>query len=499
MTSEDLRRSRELLDTIIACAPLGFALFDREMRYVRVNQALAAMHGLPEDDHVGRSPAEIVPRLAEQVLGVFRRVLDAEEPVEDVEVSGHIPTDPGVEHHLLLTWYPVRHDDEVVGVGVFVNDITDRVRAERGLKLLADVGEALDTALGVEERLERLAELLVPTLADFCTIEIVGPDERGRVVASAAVEGAQAGEPSELVEVPLVARGRRLGTLNLGNSVSGRRYDDRDATLIRQLGWRAGLAIDNARLYEIQRHIAVTLQRGILPPELPEIPGVEAAARFSPMGDGLEVGGDFYDLFPVGDAWAAVIGDVCGKGAEAASLTALARHGIRTLSRGGTAPADVLLALNEVIVESQGLDSRFSTAAYARLAPGDGSLTATVASAGHPLPLIVRRDGGVETLGEPGMLLGPFAEIRVTERAGELRAGDALVLYTDGVTEARGAREMFGEERLRELLSRQAGRSAHEIAAIVERSVVAFHGGPLSDDLAVLVLRVVEPSAMMDP
>lgn len=473
------------------------------MRYVRVNQALAEMHGLPEDDHIGMRASELVPHLAEQVLGVFRRVLDAEESVEDVQVSGGIPSDPGVEHHLLLTWYPVRDEGEVVGVGVFVADITARVRAERGLKLLADVGEALDTALGVEERLERLAELVVPTLADFCTIDTVGPDGGVGRVAGTHVNpalaadvrragiGALVGEPTDLVEAPLIARGRMLGTLTLGTGASGRRYDERDATLIRQLSWRAALAIDNARLYDAQRHIAVTLQRGILPPALPEIPGVEAAARFSPMGDGLEVGGDFYDLFAVGDAWMAVMGDVCGKGVEAAALTSLARHGIRTISRGGSAPGEVLRELNDVIVQSRGLDTRFSTVACARLMMGAGAVVATVASAGHPLPLVVRARGDVETLGEPGMLMGPFAEIRVADRSGELRPGDALVLYTDGVTEARRAREMFGEERLRELLGRPAGRSAEEIAEAVESAVVAFHGGPLDDDLAVLVLRVL--------
>ncbi len=468
------------------------------MRYVRVNVALAEMHGLPEEEHVGVRATDLVPGLAEQVLGVFRRVLDAEEPVEDVEVSGRLPGDPGVEHHLLLTWYPVREDGEVVGVGVFVADITARVRAERGLKLLADVGEALDTALGVDERLERLAELLVPTLADFCTIDLVAPDgDTTHRVASAEAPGLTGGgdgspDPARLIETPLVARGRPLGVLTVGTGPSGRHFDDEDAALVRQLSARAGLAIDNARLFEGQQHIAATLQRSMLPPRLPDIPGVEAAARFSPMGDGLEVGGDFYDLFAVDDAWVAVVGDVCGKGVEAAALTSLARHGIRAVSRGNPAPSAVLRALNEVIVQDRGLDPRFSTVVYARLALGAGAVVATVASAGHPLPLVVRARGAVETLGEPGMLLGPFADVRVTDRSGELRPGDALVLYTDGVTEARREGEMFGEERLRDLVGRHAGRGADEIAEAIEGAVEAFHGGPLADDLAVLVLRVLD-------
>ena len=456
------------------------------MRYVRVNQALAEMHDLPEDDHIGVRAVDLVPGLAEQVLGVFRRVLDTEESIEQVEVSGAFPADPGNVRHLLLTWYPIRDSGEVVGVGVFVADITDRVRAERGLKLLADVGEALDTALGVEERLERLAELVVPTLADFCTIDLIRPDGSVHRVAAAHDDP----DPVERVEAPLVARGRPLGTLTLGNGVSGRRYDARDAQLIRQLSWRAGLAIDNARLYDVQRNIAATLQNSILPPALPDIPGVEAAARFSPMGDGLEVGGDFYDLFPAGDAWVAVMGDVCGKGVEAAALTSLARHGLRVISRDAPAPSAALRELNGVIVQNRGLDSRFSTAAYVRLVPGAGGLVATAASAGHPLPLVVRSGGGVEELGVPGMLLGPFSEIRVTDRSAELHPGDAIVLYTDGVTEARREGELFGERRLRDVLDGCAGRPARETAEAVENAVTGFHGGPLDDDLAVMVLRV---------
>ena len=479
-------------------------MFDLEMRYIRVNQALTELNGMPEEAHIGVRPTDVLPELAEQVLGVFRRVIDAEETVSDVEVSGTTPAAPGVERHLLSDWYPIREDGEVVGVGVFVSDITSRVRAERGITLVAAVGEALDAALGVDERLERLAELLVPALADFCTIAVTNPDGGTRIVAGAHVEPDRqdaliaAGtppavdHPDALVEAAMVARGRSLGTITLGMGPSARRYDEQDVALARQLSARAAVAIDNARLFEGQQRIAATLQRSMLPPRLPAIPGIEAAARFSPMGDGHEVGGDFYDLFDVNDGWAAVMGDVCGKGVEAAALTSLARHGIRIISRGTPLPSDVLRELNEVFIRDRGLDARFSTALYVRLVLGAGAVVATVASAGHPLPLLVRAGGRVETVGEPGMLLGPFADVRIVNRSAELRPGDALVLYTDGVTEARRAGEMFGEERLRGLVGRHAGRSADDIAEAIESAVVAFHGGELGDDLAVLVLRVLD-------
>ena len=316
--------------------------------------------------------------------GPFRRVLDSGETVEDLEVAAPTAADPGRDHTWLATWYPVRHDGEIVAVGVFVTDITARVRAERGLQLLFDVGEALDATLGVEERLARLAALVVPTLGDFCTIEMLEASGEARLLAGAPLPEAADADPDRLIAVPLRARGRQLGTLTLRMGPSGRRYDDADRVLALQLGRRAGLAVDNARLYDAQLTIADTLQRSLLPPALPEIPGLEAAARYSPMGDGVEVGGDFYDLFAAGRSWVAVIGDVCGKGVEAAALTSLVRHSVRALAREDPAPRAALERLNETIIAERGLESRFSTVAYVRLAPGERGVAATVSSAGHP-------------------------------------------------------------------------------------------------------------------
>jgi PAS domain S-box-containing protein len=516
---------------------------------VRVNQALTEINGIDADDHIGRRPMDLLPEVpAEAMMSAFRRVLDTEQSVSDLEISGATPADPGVGRHWLSSWYPVREDGEVVGVGMFVSDITSRVRAERGITLLSDVGEALDATLGVDERLGRLADLLVPTLADFCTIDALSSDGAPRLVACAHVEpdgarllrrlrespsldravplgigrilrqagpelidlppaelerlarasgepeGLRALAPRSLILAPIIARGRTLGALALGRGPSGRVYDDEHLALARQLARRAGLALDNARLYEDQRRIARTLQRSLLPPDLPVAPGLDVAARFSPMGDGNEVGGDFYDMFAAGESWIAVIGDVCGKGAAAAALTSLARHGLRTLGRHDPVPSDALAQLNEVIVAERGLEPRFSTVAYARLRVEGEAVAVTVASAGHPLPLVVRADGRVEVLGTPGSLLGPFATVRIHDRSGALRPGDAVVLYTDGLTEARREGELFGEGRLRALLSAHAGASAADVAAAIEEAVVAFHGGPLADDLAVLVVRVADPA-----
>jgi PAS domain S-box-containing protein len=487
----ELRESRELLDTIITCAPVGFGLLDPAMRFVRVNEELAQIGGRSVEAVVGLRAQDALPApWGEALAGPFRRVLESGEPVDHLEVAAPTAADPGRDHTWVGSWYPVRHDGEIVAVGVFVTDISDRVRAERGLQLLFDVGEALDATLGVEERLARLAALVVPTLGDFCTIEMLDPSGDARVVAGAPLPEGRLADPDRLIAAPLRARGRDLGTLTLRMDPSGRAYDDADRALALQLGRRAGLAVDNARLYDEQYAIADTLQRSLLPPALPDIPGLDAAARYSPMGDGVEVGGDFYDLFATGDSSVAVIGDVCGKGVEAAALTALARHSIRALARDDPAPSAALERLNRAIVSERGIEPRFSTVAYARLAPAGGGVAATVSSAGHPPPLVVRAGGRVEPVGRPGTLLGPFPEVRVHDDVADLGPGDALVLYTDGVTEARRGGVMFGEDRLRRLLSGLAGRGADEIARALEEAVVAHHGGPLGDDLALLVLRV---------
>ena len=339
----------------------------------------------------------------------FQRVLETGEQIADVEISGETPAQPGEERHWLVSWYPVRNDDEMVAVGSFVTDITDRMRAERGIALLAGVGEALDATLGVDERLARLADLVVPSLADFCTIETVDglggaeivasshltPDEAERVAALRA----EADSPA-VIMAPLRTRGRELGSLTLamGSWAAG----STTAPVARaQLARRASLAVDDARLFEDQRRIAGTLQQSLLPRELPEIEGLETAAHFSPGGDGHEVGGDFYDVFEARGSWAVIVGDVCGKGAAAAALTSLCRHAARTLSRHDPPPSQLLTELNERIMLEPEVDLRFSTAAYTRLTRSAGALIATVSSAGHPLPLVVRASGRVEELGSP--------------------------------------------------------------------------------------------------
>jgi serine phosphatase RsbU (regulator of sigma subunit) len=304
------------------------------------------------------------------------------------------------------------------------------------------------------------------------------------------VATSDASGPWSAIAVPLQARDRTLGILTAVVDRPGRRYAEEDVNLMRLLGRRAGLAVDNLRLLTEERRIAQVLQQSLLPPGLPRIPGLEAAARYAPMGEGAEVGGDFYDLFAAGRAWGAAIGDVCGKGVEAAALTSLARHGIRALGRHDPAPSRLLDDLNELIRSERGDDTRFFTVLYVRLVPTPRGFRATVATAGHPLPLVLRADGRTDWIGHPGRMLGPFAETNLEDQTVALAPGDALVLYTDGVTEARTGGELFGEERLRRTLAGAPGASAEALAARVEDAVTTFQAGPLRDDMAVLVLRV---------
>jgi serine phosphatase RsbU (regulator of sigma subunit)/GAF domain-containing protein len=241
--------------------------------------------------------------------------------------------------------------------------------------------------------------------------------------------------------------------------------------------------------------LARTLQESLLPPDLPDVRGVELATRYHPAGQGLDVGGDFYDVFQTSPrAWGIVVGDVCGKGAEAARLTALARYTVRAASMQARTPSQILAMLNEALLrqntlEADGGDERFASVVYASLRRSRSGISLAVSSGGHPPALLVEPDGTVRRVGTGGTLLGLFRNADLVDEALELHPGDLLVLYTDGVTEARGPAGELGEEGLTEVLRGCAGASAREVAEEVERVVLAHQGGTADDDIAILVLR----------
>jgi serine phosphatase RsbU (regulator of sigma subunit) len=291
---------------------------------------------------------------------------------------------------------------------------------------------------------------------------------------------------------PVVARsGDVLGSLFLGHA-HPRAFSGKDEQLLAGMAAHLAVALEKADLISERARVANVLQETLLPPLLPAIPGIDCAARYRPTGSGNLVGGDFYDVVTAGkDEWGIVLGDVSGVGPEAAALTGLARYTVRAVAAsGGLGPAQILEALNAALV-NQRADDRFCTAVYLSLRPGDdGRVRLALASGGHPPPLVLRDDGTVDAVTADGMLLGLFEDAVLTEVEVELAAGDAIVLYTDGVIEARDLTgEQFGQERLEALLATCAGRTAAGIARRLELSVIDHQGGITLDDVAVLVVR----------
>ncbi|MFN2496698.1 MAG: SpoIIE family protein phosphatase [Pseudonocardiaceae bacterium] len=297
--------------------------------------------------------------------------------------------------------------------------------------------------------------------------------------------------------LPLILEGTMLGAMAF-SFTAPRRFSTDDRTLLLTLAGQCAQALDRARLYEEQRGIAATLQAALLPHELPVIPGVELAGRYVAAGEANEVGGDLYDVFascdPCGageaDPWSLVIGDVCGKGAAAAALTALIRYTVRAEASHLLAPGDVLRRLNGAIIRQlTTIDARFCTAIYGQLTSTGQGLQVRMACAGHIAPRVLRHDGTVEVGTGGGTILGVYTEPVLACEDAHLSPGDTLLLVTDGVTEARGPGGFYGEERLDALLAGCPGRSAGPIADLITEDVLHFQAGPPHDDVAVLVVQ----------
>jgi PAS domain S-box-containing protein len=420
-----------------------------------------------------------------------------------------------------------------------IEDISEIKRAEEGHRFLSEASRVLAGSLDYQETLRAVARLAVPQIADWCAVDLADGDEIERVAVAhvdpAKVELARAvqeryppdprsatgvygvlrrgaaelyGEISDaMLEqtarddehlaimrsvgiesamlVPMRLRDRVLGVISFVSSESGRRFDDQDLLLAEDLALRAAAAVENARLYETAASIADTLQASLLPPVLPEIPAIELAAAYRPAGAGLEVGGDFYDVFSTAeDQWYAVVGDVCGKGAEAAAVTALARYTIRAAAVRRRSPSAILRWLSDAMLQQAAEeDGRFCTIACAHVDVSRSPARVTIACGGHPLPMVVRSDGTTEQLGVPGTLLGLVASPDLQDRTAELHGGDTLVLYTDGLTEAGAPARVWAPEELEATGGSAAATVDHLLAAAVDPVAHA------RDDVAVLALR----------
>ncbi|MFI9827110.1 SpoIIE family protein phosphatase [Streptomyces sp. NPDC051913] len=321
-------------------------------------------------------------------------------------------------------------------------------------------------SLGLGEPIGRISAGIGPTLA-----------------TASAVGG-------ETVVLPLVARNRVIGMLTLGKPTD-EHFRQEILELAEDLSRRAALALDNARLYSERTAISQSLQRSLLPPEQPAIEGIEVEVIYRAAGEGNEVGGDFYDVFPIRDGvYGFAIGDVCGTGPHAAAVTGLARHALRLLAREGLSGPAVLERLNSAILD-EGARSRFLTLLYGEMRPqDDGSAEMKVVCAGHPLPLRLRQDGTVEPAAEPQPLLGVIEDLELYEQSVTLDPGDVLLCVTDGVTERREGTRMLGDDGLTDVLTTCTGLTAGAVAARVMRAVERFASDAPSDDMAILAMRV---------
>jgi serine phosphatase RsbU (regulator of sigma subunit) len=420
--------------------------------------------------------------------------------------------------------------------------------AQRGrerMALLARAGRRMAESMDWEATLDAVVRSLVPGIADWATLTVLEPDgslrvhaiahsdpDRERVArelferyppstesASGAGRVIRTGEPEVLTDItpdtiraaardpehlallerldhrqmviaPLRSPRGVSGALSLVLGDSGRRFDEDDVQLIRSLATRAALHIENARLYTERSKIAQTLQASLEPRALPTIPGAELAATYLPAGDQNTVGGDFYEVFETGErTWAALVGDVSGKGAPAAALTALARYSLRMTARMHDDPAANLTWLNRAFYEdTEGYE--FCSVVYARICPGTDGLDVRFANGGHLPPLLLRANGDIETIeAGRGPLVGAIADAAFEEATLHLQPGELLLLYTDGVTEVRMSDVGLGERELRAVLTSHAGASAQQLVSEIARRAVELQGGTPRDDIALLAVR----------
>ena len=522
---------------------------DERGKTVYVNEAAVELLGSPNAEDVLRAePGELAGRFVithedgspVRVEDLPGRRLVAGEPAPSL-LTHSVRKDTG-EAFWLLTKATLYEDPSGAKLAInIIEDVTDAKDAELRQRFLAEAGQLLASSLDYEQTLEAVARMIVPRVADWCGIDMVDEQGEPHQVAVAHIDPAKVemahelrrryppdidapsglaailrGGPAELhAEIPdelivQVARdeehlrmirelgmrsamavpmriGRQtLGAMTLVSAESGRRFDADDLAFAEDLALRAATAIENARLYTAQERVAHTLQASLLPERLPELPGWEAKAAYQAGERGADVGGDFYDIVPVESGHLIVLGDVTGKGIQAAALTSLVRHSGRMAARFDPRPSHVLGHINEMLREQPRLS--LVTAVCALLETDEASARLTIASGGHPLPLRRRPGEAPATLGDHGVLLGVDGDGDWGETAVDIAPGDTLLFYTDGVTETPGAGTRFGERRLLAAMAR-AGDGPEALLEEIERALREFQTGAAVDDRAMLALR----------
>jgi serine phosphatase RsbU (regulator of sigma subunit) len=546
---------RRLLRTVFQDAPVPLFLLERDGTVRRVNRQAGALLGSSAGYLTGK-PFPMFCDLATRatvgshIAGVFHSGRRRRSRVR--LLSGHGPVE--VDVTFTRIWVSGEPDPLVVAATApstrepAAQDMPQQATAkDDAVATVVHRMDVLSTATGLllddesfteSVAVRRCARLLAAELGDWVFIDlesderllrhvVIGPDDErssevarmledldpapdtvpssvhlsGRSVLQAhlddlsALGTSPAGPPvcglieaSSLICVPLDDGEQRHGTLTL--TVSGEQgpFDLMDLGLVERLARNLALVIRAGRRYRRRTMAAERLRAGLLPRELPEIPGAEVAGRHHPATRDTGFGGDFYEVFTTGSGWGLVLGDVCGKGEDAAAVTAAAKHGIRLLARWNPKPAEVMSMMNEALIDEE----RFVTAVMAYLEPREEGLTMTVASAGHPPAILIRRDGLIRTTSGGGIPLGLFEDdFGVGVERLDLDPGDTLFLYSDGVPEVSdAARVRFGHERLIEILAAHADRPVVDLAQAVERALLEFCDGDLRDDVSMLALRV---------
>ncbi|HET8814895.1 MAG TPA: SpoIIE family protein phosphatase [Solirubrobacterales bacterium] len=505
------------------------------------NPAAVRLYGYSAEEAIGRHISFIIPSDHQGEENVILERVKRGERLETYETE-RIRAD-GARIAVSLTVSPIRSPLRgLIGASVVARDITAEMRRRRAQEFLVAASRLLDISLDPTETARTIVSTAVPELAEICVIDFRRADGwfGDSVVAGANPEMAarlerirraspldpagehpvaqvlrlnqpmiwrdltapevvdkvsqseehlrlmnEAGYNSAVV-VPLVARGRSLGALSFLHAANDLRYDSGDLEFLAELGERAALALDNALLYRERDRIAKTLQRGLRPPKPAEVAGLDISVVFEAAGEGIEVGGDLYDVLPTDNGCWILVGDVAGKGSTAAGVSVAVRHSVRGLAGEVAEPDEVLGRVNELLRAGDSLND-FATVMLARLRRREPGWSIVLASAGHP-PAVLARESGTELLGG-GSLLGAWSEAYVERHERELGPADTLTLCTDGWLEAGPVAYHLGPASFAEMTQALSGLELDELTERLRADAVGRSGGTLRDDLVVVAVR----------
>lgn len=538
-------RSRHLAE-VVRSTQDGVMSKDLKAIVTSWNPGAERIYGYTEEEAVGRHISFLVPAdHKNEEMRILERICRGER-VETYETE-RIRKD-GVRIDVSLTISPIEHPEQgIIGASVIAREITAEKRRRQAQDFLVAATRGLDASLDFDRTARNIVRTAVPELAELCVIDFLRRDGRfgDSVVGSSdpataakleeirrrtpldpngdhpVAEVMRTGRPmiwrdltapevkekvvqssdhARLIEeagyrsaavAPLIARGATLGAISFLHAKTDLRYEASDLALLGELADRAALALDNARLYQERDRIARNLQRGLRPPQPPEVPGLDLAVVFDAYGDGIEIGGDLYDILPTDDGCWILIGDVAGKGSAAAAISVALRHTTRGLALEIDEPAELMRHLNAILLEGRSLHE-FATALLMRLKLEERGWTFTLVSAGHPPAILVTREGAVQLGG--GCMLGAWEDPPFAAHDGELAAGDTLVLATDGWFEAGPTERHVGPESLGDLARSFADLELTEMTERLRLDALTRSGGPLRDDLVLLAVR---PSALV--